>query len=77
MHRERIRACVIAAGLALAGCGGAEAPDRAPPVLFDNSAVTLDQPAQDVVIRASCTGADRQAVMPAIRKGTSWTTSRI
>ncbi len=75
MRRAWIGACVIAAGLALAGC--VAAPDRAPAVLFDNSAVTLDQPVQDIVIRASSTGADRQAVMPAVQQGNSWTTSRI
>jgi hypothetical protein len=77
MRRERIRACAIAAGLGLAGCGGGAAPDQTPAVLFDNGAVTLDQPAQDIVIRAASNGANRQAVMPAVRKGNSWTTSRI
>jgi outer membrane protein OmpA-like peptidoglycan-associated protein len=53
MHRERIRLCVVASALALAGCGGGLATDRTFPVFFDNSSVTLDQPAQDIVVRAS------------------------
>jgi hypothetical protein len=75
MHRPPTGACVIAAGLALAGCGVAATPGQTP-VLFDNGAVTLDQPAQDIVIRASNTVADWQAVMPAVQQGNSWTTSR-
>jgi hypothetical protein len=55
MHCERMRFFVVvfASTMALAGCGGMAGPDRTFPVLFDNSSVRLDQPVQDIVVRAS------------------------
>jgi hypothetical protein len=53
MNHERIRFCVLASAMVLAGCGGMATPDRSFPVFFDNSAGTLDQPPQDIVVRAA------------------------
>jgi outer membrane protein OmpA-like peptidoglycan-associated protein len=54
MHLKRMTPYVLASALALAGCaGGVKTADRTFPVFFDKDSATLDQPAQDIVDRAS------------------------
>jgi outer membrane protein OmpA-like peptidoglycan-associated protein len=51
MYRKRMTPYVLASALTLAGCAGGA--DRTFPVFFDKDSATLDQPAQDIVARAS------------------------
>ncbi len=53
MHRKRMTPYVLASALTLAGCAGGVATDRTFPVFFDRDSATLDQPARDIVDRAS------------------------
>jgi outer membrane protein OmpA-like peptidoglycan-associated protein len=53
MHRGRIDTYVLASALALAGCSGGVEANRTFLIFFGKDSATLDQPAQDIVVRAS------------------------